>query len=655
MRHYLSICLVLFATASFAQIGEKDSLLNLAAHADHDTTRASYYLDLADHFIRESPYESQYYSEKALKLNRNAEYDVGTAQALTVLGGALARQGVYDGAIEVLLEAVELAEKVGKPTLRATAFNNLGNIYNRLGDYEKAITYLEESLEIHSTSGDKQLMSDVLNNLGVVYKYQYDYDKARELYMESMVLREEVGDASGVADLWNNLALLFIGKDSVTSADYDSAAVYFRYSMKVNLENNNYYGLSANYGNLSQVLRLKGDLDSAVHYALLGVDVSFNRGYRVILSNVLDNLYYAYELQGNYERSFYYLEWLSGLKDSLHEEAQSKEIARLESIQEIEQAEKEAELSALALESEEHKNMIFTVALALTGILVVIVLISLNQKRKDNKLIKQQRDDVQEQKILVEEKNKEITDSIQYAKLLQDALLPDTSPLNNHFESAFVLYLPKDIVSGDFYWVAEPVKDLIAFAVGDCTGHGVPGALLTMMGQNYLHHGLTEKSVDTPGKALGYIDSGFKTLLNSKESHLSGQGMDVAMCSIHLPSKQLTYSGARNPLLIIRDGEMIEFKGDKRGIGESSGSGPFSDHTFEIKKNDSIYLFSDGFVDQFGGAGGKKYKLKPFKELLLSLQGKPMSEQMEAIRNEFMTWKGELEQLDDVCLIGVQV
>lgn len=661
IKRLLSIIIVLSSLSTQAQFGIKDSLLFLVEHAENDTTKANHYIELSQYFMRENPFEAAYYAEKAIKYHQEGNNRDGECRALTALGGAFARQGSLNEATAIMFEAIALAEDLNSSALKAIAYNNMGNIYLSLGEYESALQYLNMSHDLHEQMDNKQEMSDVLNNIGITYKYMDDYDKSREMYLQSMKLREETGDISGVADLYNNLALLFLRLDS-TTIGYDSALVYFKHSLNLNLENNNYYGLCANYGNMSRIYMGLDKLDTALYYGLIGIDLAEDRGYRTILRNSVSNVQETYALLMDYENAYKYMVWYTGLNDSLNEEAQSKELAILESKHEIENLEKEAELNELALDASNKRNIIFIGGLSVAIVLVVIILLALRQKRKDNLLITAQRDRVhqqkkmvEQQKVLVEEKNKEILDSINYAKLLQDALLPDISPLNKHFCDSFVTYLPKDIVSGDFYWVAEPEKNVIAFAVGDCTGHGVPGALLTMMGQNYLHLGLTESEVTTPGKALGFIDKGFKQLLTGKEQDISGQGMDISMCAINTSSLELIYSGARNPLLLIRQGEIIEFKGDKRGIGESVEQGPFNDHILPLIKGDTIYLFSDGFVDQFGGSGGKKFKIKPFKELLVSIQTKTMSEQRELIESEFTTWKGDLEQIDDVCLMGVRI
>jgi serine phosphatase RsbU (regulator of sigma subunit)/sugar lactone lactonase YvrE len=273
--------------------------------------------------------------------------------------------------------------------------------------------------------------------------------------------------------------------------------------------------------------------------------------------------------------------------------------------------------------------------------------------------IRTQKEAVENQKEMIEEAHKEITDSIAYAKRIQHAILPPPNIVKEYLKNSFVLYLPKDIVAGDFYWMQKK-NDMVLFAAADCTGHGVPGAMVSVVCNNALNRSVREYNLSDPGKIL---DSAREIVIqefaneegqnNSGESWEVKDGMDIALCSIK--GMELKYAGAHNPLWIIRNGEVIETKANKQPIGLFIQPVPFDTHTFQLEKKDSIYIFSDGLVDQFGGEKGKKFKAKAFKELLLSIQEKSMDEQKTIIHNAFLEWMGSLEQIDDVCVIGVRV
>jgi len=262
---------------------------------------------------------------------------------------------------------------------------------------------------------------------------------------------------------------------------------------------------------------------------------------------------------------------------------------------------------------------------------------------------------IETQRGLLEEKNKEITDSITYAKRIQEAILP---PLRNVMESlpnSFVFYKPKDIVAGDFYWM-ECIGEWVVFAAADCTGHGVPGAMVSVVCNNALNRSVREFGLTEPAaildKTLELVIEQFETSDDEVKD-----GMDIALCALNTTTRALQFAGAQNPLWIKRatSSELEEIKGDKQPIGKYSDPKPFTNHTLQLEAGDAFYIFSDGYADQFGGPKGKKLKYKPFKELLLSINDKPMEERKQIIDQHFETWKGDLEQVDDVCVIGVRV
>jgi len=255
------------------------------------------------------------------------------------------------------------------------------------------------------------------------------------------------------------------------------------------------------------------------------------------------------------------------------------------------------------------------------------------------------------QKELLEQRNKEITDSIIYAKHIQNAILPPNDLIKQHLPHSFILYKPKDIVAGDFYWM-ESKGDSVFIAVADCTGHGVPGALVSVTCNNSLNRSIREFGLTNPGEIL---DKTRDILLQefAKSEEEINDGMDIAMCQ--LEGNTLHYAGANNPLWIIRNGEVIEIKADKQPIGKHVSNIPFTTHILELEKGDSFYIFSDGYSDQFGGEKGKKYKTVNFRKFLLSIQKYTMDEQHERLNLEFENWKETLEQIDDVCIIGVKI
>ncbi len=301
-------------------------------------------------------------------------------------------------------------------------------------------------------------------------------------------------------------------------------------------------------------------------------------------------------------------------------------------------------------------------------IILVIALMAIfmakafHSKRKANQLLSNQKQEL-------EEKNEEINDSIRYAKHLQQAILPSCSMIKKLFPQSFVLYKPKDIVSGDFYW-KHSFDRMVYFAVADCTGHGVPGAMVSVVCANALNRVIKEYGIIEPGKVLDLVKDQVVDAFSQSDDGVS-DGMDIALCCIDLEINKLWYSGANNPLYrvsqIKNGGEipiksvsdtkriLYEYPATKKPIGKSNQAKSFETHEIKLEKGDCIYLFSDGFSDQFGGPYGKKYKSKPFKNFLLSISAKEMKDQKIELEDEINAWKGDLEQVDDICILGVKI
>ena len=271
--------------------------------------------------------------------------------------------------------------------------------------------------------------------------------------------------------------------------------------------------------------------------------------------------------------------------------------------------------------------------------------------RHQKEEVERQKEAVEGQKEQIEEAHKEITDSINYAKRIQSAILPPMKKVKELLRDSFIIYLPKNIVAGDFYWLEEH-EGWTLFAAADCTGHGVPGAMVSVICDSALHRSVREHNLSDPGKILDKTRDIITEEFERSEEEVK-DGMDISLCA--LKGNQLKWAGANNPLWIVRNNELVEYRPDKQPIGKYSASKPFTTHTVDLKKGDTIYVFTDGYQDQFGGEKGKKYKASNLKELLLSMQNSSIDVQRKLIEDEFSKWKGNLEQLDDVCIIGLRI
>ena len=275
---------------------------------------------------------------------------------------------------------------------------------------------------------------------------------------------------------------------------------------------------------------------------------------------------------------------------------------------------------------------------------------------KRNHKIKQQHEDVLVQKDIISRKNEEIVADLRYSKRIQDAMLPTNEFIRNIFPQHLVVNIPKNIVSGDFYWI-EKDNNIITIAVSDCTGHGVSGALMHMMGIIFLNEVVKKKKFSDPGSVLEELR---KKVINSL--HQTGKygethdGMDISLCMIDLDSLKLKFSGANNPIYIVNNKRFKEIKGDRMPVGINVNfDKPFTSHEFELEPTDSIYMFTDGYADQFGGPSGKKFRYKYFKELINSISGSSMAKQKEIIEQTFHKWRGNYEQVDDVLVMGIKI
>lgn len=252
------------------------------------------------------------------------------------------------------------------------------------------------------------------------------------------------------------------------------------------------------------------------------------------------------------------------------------------------------------------------------------------------------------------QRNKDILDSISYAKRLQDAILPPISEVKKRFPESFVLYKPKDIVAGDFYWMEQLNSDTVLIAACDCTGHGVPGAMVSVVCSNALKRALNEFKIRNAGQLLDKTRELVLETFEKSESEVQ-DGMDISFCAVNLKDKTIEWSGANNPLWYVRNGQLIEIHGDKQPIGKQIGQKPFTTHILNMQKGDLIYLFTDGYADQFGGPLGKKFKYKQFQEKLLSISALSMDKQKQVLEETLDSWKGQLEQVDDILVVGIRL
>ncbi len=625
---------------------------------------------------------------------------------------AYSMRGEYETSLKYNFEILKFDTQAKDSSEIAKTLNQIGINYQYMGDYSKALDYYYQALHIRENRKEEGAIGDTYTCLGLVYYDQKDYKKAMEYLFKSLDLYKKIKDEESIAGCYQNLANVY-----ADAKDLKTALIYYYKSYSLYKKFNNLQGISASLDNLGSITRDLGQLDSSLFYYYKAAPVYEKLGDQLgIASNNINigttfldlhkaneaisycgkGLKLAKEIQapepsntacfclseawkqkGDYKKAYEYYTMYISARDSLVNESRTKDITRREMQYKFD---RKTVADSLKFESEkgirdiklkQEKNQRFILYL---GLILVIVFAAFMFNRF--KVTKKQKQVIELQKDLVEEKNKEITDSINYAKRLQDAILPPEKMWKQQLPDSFILYKPKDIVAGDFYWMETisqqslvgglqsgsaaklPTADLILIAAADCTGHGVPGAMVSVVCSNALNRTVKEFGITEPGKILDKVRELVIETFEKSENEVK-DGMDISLVTLKWDEQRKNYnmqwSGANNPLWYIRENKLNEIKANKQPIGTHIGATNFTTHTITLGKGDQIYLFTDGYADQFGGAKGKKFKYKQLEELILSVQTDKPDKQKQNLEEAFMKWKGSLEQLDDVCIIGVRL
>lgn len=564
-------------------------------------------------------------------------------------------------ALELFIKAAKIHEELNDLWRLSGDYLTIGNYYVSADDLKMALKYYKKAIVIAEDEDYKDNLSNYFISIGNIALLGGDYDEAMKCYVKSLELAKEVGDKSRFA-----LPLSRIGELYELKGENERALDYYYQALAVSEEIGSVDEITGSLINLGNIFLMQNKINESFNFAERAFKLALEIGYPNQICNSSDLLSSVYEKQGKGLKALEMYKLYVQMKDSLNNESTQKATAQQQAKYEYEKQKvlDDAEHDKLlAVEQEEkEKQQILTGATAGgLGLVIVFLIFVFNRLRvtkKQKLVIEEQKEEVEQQKEVVElahheleEKNQEIMDSITYAKRIQSAILPAAKVVKEYLKESFILYKPKDVVAGDFYWM-EHKDGKVLFAAADCTGHGVPGAMVSVVCNNALNRSVREHGLTDPGEILNKTREIVVAEFEKSEEDVK-DGMDIALCS--LEGMKLQYAGAHNPLWIIRNGEIIETKANKQPIGQFDNPEPYTTHSFDLEQGDSIYIFSDGYVDQFGGEKGKKFKSKAFRELLLSIQDKPMEEQKKEIDEAFEKWKGDLDQIDDVCVIGVKV
>jgi serine phosphatase RsbU (regulator of sigma subunit) len=517
----------------------------------------------------------------------------------------LERIGEIDQSHYVLLESYKISKEHGSPAQQHSRLSNLTASYLRRNHLDSALMYFKE-MELLSGLVEQSSIYYYFQNFGKYYFQLNEFEVALEYLFKAEKIAYDENMIDSRATVLTYIADSYLQLNNIVKAE---EAAYLSYA--VSHANNLIFEKSDAIKSLINIMEFKKDYLS------------------------------AFKLQKEYlevEKEIFNIEKLSKVK------AVENKLALIEKENEITQQSLVIEEQKVEKANSEIKSQRLYLILIIISILMVLVAYIYLRTKKLNRAINAQ-------KMLVEEKNKEITDSINYAQRIQKSILPSDNTIDEHLKNGFVLYKPKDVVSGDFYWL-EKHNDEIYIAAADCTGHGVPGAMVSVICSNALSKALLEEGITETGKLL---DRTRELVIDkfAKSSEEMKDGMDISLC--RFSKNRIQWSGANNPLWIVRNEQLIDYKADKQPVGKYANPTPFTTHNIEILESDTIYFFTDGFADQFGGPKGKKFMYRQFKDLIVSLEKKPMIEQKEILNKAFEKWRGNMEQVDDVCIIGIRL
>jgi tetratricopeptide (TPR) repeat protein/serine phosphatase RsbU (regulator of sigma subunit) len=716
VKKIVNIFLLLFSFVIVSGQSNTDSLLNILKESPLDTQRVNVLIELANALLYDYPDSSVTFLEESSELAKNLGFAEGEARAFLKLGEAYDVKGLFSKSVRSYEKAKEIYKSLKKDTEIGETLNSIGRECEKKGDLEMALQSYLSSLKIRERLKDTRGIASSMNSIGSIYLSLDDTIKAQEFFIKALDLITQVNNPVGIATVLNNLGLVFDKKDMP-----DSALLYYTKSLKIWEELGNTHTISRTLTNIGNVFYKKEDYKTALEYYNKSLAIKEEVGDITGKVNIFINIGVLYQKQGKlndavtetnkalklakeiryiegikncydvlselyvslerYKEAYESMLNFSIYRDTLINENNSKMFLQLREEYEADKREKEIALGKA--ENEQNQATIkqqttqiyaFGIGVVMLLVLAVVILNGYRQKRKANILLGAQNIEILKQKEVIEQKNDDIMASITYAKRIQEAILPPDKLVRQNLESSFVLFKPKDIVSGDFYWM-EVKQNIVLFSVVDCTGHGVPGAFMSIVGHNGLNQAVNEYGLLQPGAILDKLNNLVELTLHKSEDSNVKDGMDIALCAYNSANNMLDYSGANNPLYIVRkkpavfihnnkiiepsvendNYALFEIKANRQPIGAYINRVPFSNHTFQLNKEDTVYIFSDGYPDQFGGSDGKKFKYKPFKELLITIQELEMSAQRKKLEETINDWRGDFEQVDDICIIGLRV
>jgi serine phosphatase RsbU (regulator of sigma subunit) len=687
------IFLITLTTKALAQSTTPDSLFKKIREAKNDTAKVLALIAAAEFHKNATVDSARIFLDQAFKLSTNTNYIRGLAYSERLIGYFEYRNADYNKTLEHYERSLKLFEKLHDQANigRLTYFIGIATVY--LGDYKKALTQFFKALEICEKAGAKNSAADALVGIANVYGRLNQYDKEYEFNMKALKVKEELKDEYGIAAIYINLGKALLKQDK-----FDEAVDYTKKAIAISERSNNVKWQINGYGNLGAMYSQRRDFKNGLRYMnkclSLAEAINDKASLGILYDNIgrlhselghhdqaqnfyskalnlamethdleqIKNTYYSfYEYsmdKKDYKNAVTYLKEYIKWKDTLLNQDNTSQLNELQTKYDTDKKEKEIallnkdkELQNTQIAQQKTINYSIIIGLLVVCVFSILLFNRLKLTRKQKALIELQKKEVEVKSEIIEEKQKEILDSIHYAKRIQNTLLSHGDALNENINSNFIFFKPKDIVSGDFYWVTKK-DNLFYLAVCDSTGHGVPGAFMSLLNINFLNEAINEKNITEPNEVFNYVR---ERLINSVSKEGQQDGFDGILLCLDKKSGKLSYSAAHNAPVIIRNGVVKELAKDKMPVGKGEKKNSFTSHELQLEANDTLYLYTDGYADQFGGPNGKKFLYKRMNELLASLDLGDTSKCLQELSQTFDSWKGELEQVDDVLVIGIKV
>lgn len=564
------------------------------------------------------------------------------------LGNVYFEKGEYDKALNYYIEAEKQGKLLGDLKSLVLINGNIGLIYLEQNLLEKAKIQFESALEIAKENRFQHLIAGNTNYLGRLFYAANQKDEAMVKFKEALLLAKELNKTDLYYECVNNIAIIH-----QETGHYNDALDYFGQYLEFVKQNNESRGLSAAYHNIALVYKDMKNIVNTITY----LDSSVTAAKSVRAFQDLIEIYSTYTeiftLSNNYEKAFETFKLQFAAKDSLIQQTRDKQFIEMSTKYQSEKKESENKFLKATGEKQKAITAAISIVLLLVAVLAFFIFRSYRIKQKANKLLSAQNTEIIAQKGIIENKQKEILDSIAYAKRLQDAILPPSNLIEQYFPNSFIIYKPKDIVAGDFYWM-EQKNDHIFIAAADSTGHGVPGAMVSVICSGALSRAVKEFGIFDPGKILDKTRELIIETFEKSERDVK-DGMDISLISLNTKSGEIQWAGAFNRLWYTRENTILEIIPDKQPIGKTEDPKAFTTHTIIPQKGDCFFLFTDGYADQFGGPDGKKLKYKKFKEIIHSKTEGTMYQQKQNLEEALILWKGLHEQIDDICVIGLKI